>query len=95
MKYWLYASPKGILVRKPRQYETEEVADVVVIRANTPHTLKVKMEYGWVYYSVDGELVYRNHESEFKVQIIAIAAWASGKPFKARISDLKIKWKIH
>lgn len=95
-KYWLYASPKGILVRKPGQSKTEQATDAIAVRANTPHTLKVKIAYPWVYYFVDNgeEPVYKNYDKDFRARIIAIAAWAEGKPFKARISDLKVKWKI-
>ena len=94
-RYWLYASPKGILVRKPGQSKTEQATDAIAVRANTPHTLKVRMAYPWVYYFVDdGKPAYENYDKDFRAQIIAIAAWAEGKPFKARISDLKVKWKI-
>lgn len=93
LKYWLYASRRGILVLKPRKSKLEQVSDAMTMQPSTPYVLKVKMEYGWVYYFVDGKLVYQNYESDFKVQQIAIAAWGRGKPFKARISDLKVKWK--
>jgi hypothetical protein len=93
LKYWLYASRRGILALKPRG-KLEQVSDAMTMQPNTPHVLKVKMEYGSVYYFVDGKQTYQDHESNFKVQQIAIAAWASRRPFKVRISDLKVKWRI-
>lgn len=94
LKYWLYVSRRGILVLKPRDSKLNQVSDAITIQPSTPHVLKVKMEGGWVYYFVDGKQTYQNYESDFKVQQIAIAAWANGRPFKAIISDLKVKWKV-
>ena len=95
LKYWLYASRRGILARKPRESELKQVSSAITMQPSTPHALKVKMKNGWVYYFVDGKQTYQNYESDFKVQQIAIAAWANGKPFRVRISDLRVKWKVH
>jgi hypothetical protein len=93
LKYWLYASRRGILALKPRESKLKQVYGMTM-QPSTPHVLKVKMKNGWVYYFVDGKLTYKHYESDFKVQIIAITAWASGRPFEARISDLEVKWKV-
>jgi hypothetical protein len=94
LKYWLYASRRGILALKPRESELKQVPSAITIQQSTPHVQKVKIESGWVYYFINGKQIYPNYESNFKVQQIAIAAWASGRPFRVRISDLKVKWNV-
>lgn len=97
LKYWLCTSPQGIWVLKPYESELHKVSDAVTMEAKKSCIMRIKMEHWRVYYFVDGELVYEDFNRDFEVQEIAIAARAGKRkrPFKARISDLKIKWKIH